>query len=134
VVVGLGLNVRWPPPDGAPGTPGPAGELDDLRLTATSIWRETGRDIPPSAMLDPVLMALEPRLADLASAQGRHRLAGEYRRRCSTLGRAVRVSGVDETFTGTATDISESGHLLVDVGACIRTVAAGDVVHLRDLA
>ena len=37
----------------------------------------------------------------------------------------------DETFTGTAADVDDDGRLLVDVGACIRTVSAGDVIHLR---
>jgi len=32
---------------------------------------------------------------------------------------------------GSVLDVDEEGHLLVDVGACIRTIAAGDVVHLR---
>jgi biotin-(acetyl-CoA carboxylase) ligase len=48
-----------------------------------------------------------------------------------TVGRTVRVSLPDEVFTGTATDITAEGHLIVDVGTCLRNVAAGDVVHLR---
>jgi biotin-(acetyl-CoA carboxylase) ligase len=43
----------------------------------------------------------------------------------------VRVELGDETFTGHAADITDDGHLLVDVGACLRTVTAADVVHLR---
>jgi BirA family biotin operon repressor/biotin-[acetyl-CoA-carboxylase] ligase len=61
-------------------------------------------------------------------------VASEFRRRCATLGRAVRVELADESFTGTASDVSDEGHLLVDVGMCLRTVAAGDVVHLRPVA
>jgi BirA family biotin operon repressor/biotin-[acetyl-CoA-carboxylase] ligase len=58
-------------------------------------------------------------------------LAGEYRRRCNTVGKTVRVSLPGEEFTGAATDITVEGHLVVDIGACLRTVAAGDVVHVR---
>ena len=79
-----------------------------------------------------MLDELERRLVDLDDRQGRRRLASEYRRRCATVGRTVRVSLADESFTGTAADITVEGHLVVDVGACLRTVAAGDVVHLRD--
>src|SRR5580658_3871436 len=43
VVVGLGVNVRWPPPDGeAVGGPVP----EDLGA-ATSLWRESGRAVEP---------------------------------------------------------------------------------------
>ena len=44
----------------------------------------------------------------------------------------MQVSLPDEVFTGTAVDVTSEGHLMVDVGMCLRTVAAGDVVHLRD--
>jgi len=131
VVVGLGLNVRWPPPEDAEEKARARGP-DEVSATATSLWRETGVERDPLTMLQLVLARLEGRLVDLADRHGRRRLAGEYRRRCDTVGRAVRVSLADETFTGTATDVTVEGHLIVDVGTCLRTVAAGDVVHLRD--
>src|SRR5437588_457948 len=76
--------------------------------------------------------AAEP--AERVRERARRELASEYRRRCSTVGRAVRVELPDETFTGTAVDISEQGQLMVDVGTCLRAVTAGDVVHLRALS
>jgi BirA family biotin operon repressor/biotin-[acetyl-CoA-carboxylase] ligase len=139
VVVGLGLNVGWPPPDtgldagldtGVDTAPDTG--LDAARLGATSIWGETLTEHAPLVVLGTVLEELEGRLVDLADAEGRRRLAAQYRRRCTTVGRAVRVSLADEVFTGTAADITAEGHLIVDVGASFRTVAAGDVVHLRD--
>jgi len=78
-----------------------------------------------------VLGNLEPRVADLGTAEGRLRQAGEYRRRCSTLGQRVRVALDGETAVGDAVDVTPEGHLVVDVGACLRTITAGDVVHLR---
>jgi len=131
VVVGLGLNVRWPPPDTAPER-SPGEGPDEVAAAATSLWRETGVEHDPLAVLGLVLTGLEGRLVDLGDREGRRRLAGEYRRRCGTVGKTVRVSLAGEAFTGTATDITLEGHLVVDVGACFRTVAAGDVVHLRD--
>ena len=102
VVVGIGINLRRAPEGAAA-----AGNLD--------------RDELLSSLLD-----------RLAHWYGRwDELALEYRRRCSTLGSAVRVELPDETFTGTATDINADGHLLVDVGMCLREVVAGDVVHVR---
>lgn len=106
VVVGLGLNIGWAPEGAA-------------RLG------ETAPDVTRDDMLGAVLV----RLGEL---YGRwDDVAAEYRRRCSTIGTAVRVEMADETFSGTAADVDDHGHLLVDVGMCLRTVTAGDVVHLR---
>lgn len=110
VVVGLGLNVsasaRWPP-------------------GAVSAEAAAGREVDADALLADLLSALSARYGDWAT------VASEYRRACATLGRPVRVELADETFTGTAADVTDEGHLLVDVGVCLRTVTAGDVVHLR---
>jgi len=125
VVVGLGLNVRWPPGNWT------ADATDAPAFEATSLRRETGTDFDPVFILGLVLEELEGRLAALADGGRRRRLAGEYRRRCATVGKTVRVSLPGEQFTGTATDVTVEGHLIVDVGMCMRTVAAGDVVHVR---
>ena len=142
VVVGLGLNVRWPPPgEAAPGEAEREEEQEEGSLStehaellkaATSMWRQAATALEPLALLGLLLQELEVRLVDLADPAGRRRLASEYRRRCNTVGKKVRVSLPGEVFTGTATDITLEGHLIVDVGTCLRTVAAGDVVHLRD--
>jgi len=108
VVVGLGLNVDWPR-DALPPGAGCLGPVDRVAL----------------------LTAL---LAQFGSLYGDwSRVASEYRGRCVTVGRAVRVELAGETFTGTAAGVSDEGHLLVaqGEGAGVRTVAAGDVVHLR---
>ncbi|MDQ1438067.1 MAG: BirA family transcriptional regulator [Acidimicrobiaceae bacterium] len=77
------------------------------------------------AVLASLLDHLSPLVADWST------VPGLYRRACGTLGRVVRVELPDETFTGVAADVTDDGHLLVDVGMCLRTVAAADVVHLR---
>ena len=102
VIVGIGINLRRAP-DGAAA----AGDLSRDALLALMLGR---------------LSHWYGRWDDVAS---------EYRRRCSTIGSAVRVELPDESFTGTAADITADGHLLVDVGVCLREVVAGDVVHLR---
>jgi hypothetical protein len=42
----------------------------------------------------------------------------------------VELSG--EVLAGTAVDVTGEGHLVVDTGTGRKTVAAGDVVHLRE--
>ena len=110
VVVGLGLNV-------AADAPWPAG--------AVAAETVAGRAVDRAALFDGVLAGVAARLGRWDD------VASEYRRACSTLHRVVRVDLADEFFTGTAADLTDDGHLLVDVGMCLRTVAAGDVVHLR---
>jgi len=152
VVVGLGLNVQWPPPDPARRagpTPGPeasdpdaadpeaadpeATDPDEIARFATSIWRETGSRVEPEVLLNSVLSDLGPRLRTLDHEDGRRRLSEEYRQRCATLGRRVRVSTATETVTGVASGLTDEGHLVVEVDGGPRTIAAGDVVHLRDV-
>jgi BirA family biotin operon repressor/biotin-[acetyl-CoA-carboxylase] ligase len=110
VVVGIGINLNW---EGDP----PANGI--------AVNQVVGHPVDRDAVLDALL-------AGLADRYGRwDAVAAEYRRRCSTINREVRVELSDETFTGVAADVNDDGHLLVDVGMCLRTVTAADVVHLR---
>jgi BirA family biotin operon repressor/biotin-[acetyl-CoA-carboxylase] ligase len=118
VVVGIGINVAWPGPEGVGGTC-----LDDLGGTSEPVDRKV--------LLDAVLAALSPRRALLDSAEGRRTLAAELRQRCATLGQRVRVELASEAVVGVATEIDDAGHLVVQTTEGPRTVAAGDVVHLR---
>jgi len=120
VVVGVGINVNWPPEL--------PGELAD---TAVALNHLTGRPVDRTRLLVAALTALDGRADQLESPAGRLALAAEYRRRCSTIGRQVRVDLLDESFTGQATDLTDEGHLMVDTSVCLREVSAGDVVHLR---
>jgi BirA family biotin operon repressor/biotin-[acetyl-CoA-carboxylase] ligase len=121
VVVGLGLNVAWDSSSPSP-SPLPAGVVD---LAGAS-----GRVVTRDALLAGLLDALAARVVGGEWAG----VASAYRAACATLGRRVRVELDDESFTGTAADVADDGALLVDVGACLRTVSAGEVVHLRPLS
>ncbi len=121
VVVGLGLNVNW-------------GErMDDSELAdeAVALDHLAGHEVDRVQLLVALLTNLEDRYRALAERSGQLGQAAEYRRRCTSVGRAVRVELADETVTGTVADVTDEGHLLLDVGVCLRTVTAGDVVHLR---
>jgi BirA family transcriptional regulator, biotin operon repressor / biotin---[acetyl-CoA-carboxylase] ligase len=116
VVVGLGLNIEWPGPDGAGGTS----------------LRELGAEtVDRPALLGALLDALSARRALLDSGAGRREVVAELRNRCATLGRRVRVELAAEEVVGVATEIDEAGHLVVRTSDGPRTVSAGDVVHLR---
>ncbi len=128
LVVGVGINCNWPSdwlPSEEPGA-------DALAFRATSLDRLAGRSVDRDAVADRLLDRVGQRLSVFAGSLPAARpLLAEYRRNLSTIGRLVRVELLEETFDGIARDVDDEGHLLVDVGTCIRTVAAGDVLHLR---
>jgi BirA family biotin operon repressor/biotin-[acetyl-CoA-carboxylase] ligase len=124
VVIGMGINVAWPGPDGVGGTC-----LDLERANASE--GEAPAPVDRDALLDAVLASLSPRRTQLDSAEGRRHLAAELRAYCSTLGSQVRVELAAGDITGLAEAIDDDGHLIVQTEADRRTVTAGDVVHLR---
>ena len=123
IVVGIGINVGWPLSDD---------DLPpDLVGAATSLQQEAGRPVDRSALLFGLLAALGPRVPLLGNPEGRAKLASDLRDRCVTIGSRVRVELAGGRIEGTATDVTDEGHLVVATGTGSETVVAGDVVHLR---
>lgn len=112
VVVGLGLNVTWAPPAARSGE-------------AAALSQVAGRPVRTASLLDRLLDSLGSLVSDWAT------VASRYRRSCATVGRRVRVELAGETIIGTATDVSDDGHLKVEAGGRLVTITAADVVHLR---
>jgi BirA family biotin operon repressor/biotin-[acetyl-CoA-carboxylase] ligase len=135
VVVGIGVNLSWPPPDhpGAPPDPyGRAGELARVSSKATSLLREAGVVVDRDVLLEALLAEVAGRYREMAGAGGPEVLLAEYRSACSTIGRRVRVELPGGTFEGTALGVGPGGRLLVEEDAgTVREVGAADVVHLR---
>ena len=114
IVAGTGLNIRqgaYPP---------------ELAERATSI--EEWAAVPDRGrIIAAYLNALEAALSAVEQ-QGFAGIAEDFRRECITLGSKVHVLGADESFTGTAEDIDDTGALLVRMdGGELRRVLAGDV-------
>lgn len=105
VAVGIGMNVGWAPEG------------------AACLGEGVERDV--------VLAALLSSLGGWLDA-GWPAVARAYREACVTVGRRVRVELVDgEVFEGMAADVDDAGRLLVETSVCLRTVAVGDVTHVR---
>jgi len=123
VAVGIGINVAW-------------GRLvpPDLAATAVSLDELTAPAPPPDRvdLLVAFLRRLGHHYAALwASGDGTEAVA-HWRARSATLGRRVRVDLGAGDVEGTAVDVTEQGHLVVEtVEGSRRTLAVGDVVHLR---
>jgi BirA family biotin operon repressor/biotin-[acetyl-CoA-carboxylase] ligase len=121
VVVGIGVNVTWPtdlPP-----------ELADI---AVAINQVTGREVDRVALLVAMLRHLAGWYAPLVATQEAAPLRQAWRAASATLGRQVRVELGQEQLEGTAVDVTEEGHLVVETpDGSRREISAGDVVHLR---
>ncbi len=135
LVVGIGLNVAWPPCDGEWVSGLPPALLSSA--TALSWERPPGVRVPaPGEVLDVMLAYLRSRYLQLGDPMTLGSLRREYRASCATIGREVRVDPVaalEPAVVGTALDVTDTGALLVAGRACIREIQAGDVHHLRDL-
>ena len=115
VVVGIGINCTWP--DELPD------EIADIAIAAN---HAAGRPVHREDVLEALLERLEERLD-----AGWDAVAREYKSRCTTVGREVRVELADGAFAGTATGIDDDGALVVIADDGPRRVVAGDVVHIR---
>ena len=120
IVVGIGLNVDQ-------------GE-DELPVPTATSLRLLAGDHPPGLTREGLLLRVLDHLARAVDGWGADpdRVRDAYRRSCSTLGREVRVDlGVEGLRQARALDVDESGHLVVDLDGERRTLAAGDVTHVR---
>ncbi len=129
IVVGIGINVNWPPDWPPADSTDP--ELGFIAARGTSLNRITGRQIDRTYLTSRLLRRIQSWNARLAGEAGLLEIGTEFRRRCATIGREVTVDLGDETVAGIALDVDDAGRLLVSTGTCIRTIAAGDVVHVR---
>ncbi|MGI6537157.1 MAG: biotin--[acetyl-CoA-carboxylase] ligase [Caldicoprobacterales bacterium] len=123
VVTGIGVNVNTPE------------EVfpEELRGSATSLIIETGNENPDRKidrcrLLAEIISVFEELYDSWVEGGDFSALMQDYKESCVTLGRQVRVTGIDETFLGTAVDLTEDCRLVVQLPDGTRkTVYSGDV-------
>jgi BirA family biotin operon repressor/biotin-[acetyl-CoA-carboxylase] ligase len=114
VVVGIGINVVWP---------------DELPADLADIATAMNHVAHVHVDREQLLIALLRRLDGWLDAPD---LVARWRQLSATLGRRVRVELDAGDVIGTAVDVDDSGHLVVETSdGDRRLVAVGDVVHLR---
>lgn len=129
VVVGVGVNVRWP------GDQGPGDLPEELAATATALNHLVDAPVDRAELLVAYLRRLDGRYGELVAAGTTAGLLPAWRDRSATLGRRVRVDLGTSDVEGTAVDVTDDGHLVVETAdGERRTFAVGDVVHLRPQA
>jgi len=116
VLVGVGLNVNTERGDFPP----------ELAGIASSIYEETGRNVDIAALAAEIACAL--RSAAAAFPANKDDILYNYRQRCATLGRHVRVYSAEGFYEAYADRIDDDFHLIVrcESGEC-RTLIGGDV-------
>jgi BirA family biotin operon repressor/biotin-[acetyl-CoA-carboxylase] ligase len=116
VVVGIGINVEWP---------------DELVEGGIALNQITSAPVDREDLLVALLQRLDHHDRAVRS-EGAAALLAIWRERSATLGRRVRVDLGAEEVVGTASDVTDEGHLIVDTDeGDRRVVAVGDVVHVR---
>ncbi len=123
VVVGMGLNVR---------SAGRSPELDGLAVACD----ELGGAVPTrEELVAEWLVALDRWYACAVDPEGREELWAEWRRRSATLGQRVRVDLGSDDVEGEAVDVTPGGQLVIrTLEGELRTLAVGDVTHLRPMS
>lgn len=111
VIVGIGLNA----------------DIDENELPegATSLRRETGGPVDRAAVAQDVLTELW----ELRDAP--ERILSAWRSLTDTLGRMVELQTANRTLTGTATDVTDTGALILETETGRDVIAAGECEYLR---
>jgi BirA family transcriptional regulator, biotin operon repressor / biotin---[acetyl-CoA-carboxylase] ligase len=121
VVLGVGLNVST--------------TRAELPLESATSLAECGAHVDRTVLLIAILTRLDARLAQWSDVNGEAEACGlgaAYGQASLTIGQQVTVTGSDgTTLTGMAAGVDAEGRLLVDCGASVRVVSAGDVEHVR---
>ncbi len=120
VVLGVGVNLRWPS-----GVPAP---LAGMAVCAEEV---ANRTVDRDELLVAFLAHLERRHGELATTPGRRRTLEDYRARCETLGRSVRATlPGGGTLAGVAAAVDEHGRLVLKSEGATSVLSVADVLHL----
>ena len=118
VAVGIGVNANTPK-DGFP---------EEISRSATSLFIESGSKVDRNLLLTDILGSFEEYYNRYEKTGDFTELLMEYKKRCITLNRRVRVFGRTEEFEGAAVDLTEDCALVIRLADdTLRTVFSGDV-------
>lgn len=118
VILGIGVNVN--------------STKEDLRgvKDAISMYEMAGEEMDMAEVASSILSNLDDLYLKLVEGRWEEMLK-EIKERLDTLGKDVLIKGIGEEFRGKAVDLDDRGFLLVRVGDEIKSIMAGDVIHLR---
>jgi BirA family biotin operon repressor/biotin-[acetyl-CoA-carboxylase] ligase len=122
-VTGIGINVRKPP-------------CLPPEIAESSGWLSQASD--PIEIHNGAERALLCRVVEIffgwveaMEREGTASMLAAYRKKCASIGRAVKVETGTETLIGTCSDIGDGGELIVETPSGIRRFHVADVTHAR---
>lgn len=119
VVIGIGVNVNqitFP---------------HEIDTTATSLRKETGKEIDRPLLFREIMTALEREYSQCAS-EGFPSVPPRWLQRAAIINKTVTLSQNGQMMSGVVRGISGNGGLLVQIGDATRTFLAGDVTILKE--
>ena len=117
VVLGIGIDVNVAPEEFP----------SELRQVATSLREQAGHKLDRTALSVAILRELDAAYARLRRGDF-HEVSDEWVRRCTTLGKGVRIQMGDRMIVGTAEALDEEGALLVrTMHGRLERIVGGDV-------
>ncbi len=116
-IAGVGLNV------------GQQSLHPDIAARATSIRRETGKDVDRAKLLLGILREMDFLYQDVA-AHRFERVLDEWHSRCTMFGKKISILQHDHRVDGSAVGLSAEGGLILKTAQGTQTVFAGDVTLL----
>jgi BirA family biotin operon repressor/biotin-[acetyl-CoA-carboxylase] ligase len=115
VVTGIGINVNRDT------------FSSDIEDKATSLLLETGRLLSRAEIINQLVIELNRRYG-LLLEHGPDSFLCEYKNLCANLGRDVNIIEKGVSYTATAVDITDEGHLLIkDINGELRNILSGEV-------
>ena len=118
VVIGFGLNIDWP----GNKEEGPPGAISLKML---------GMEIDRWLLLKEILINFEKQLQLLATAEGPSKLRKSHLACSATIGKKIKVNTQGKEVTGTATDITDEGLLVINNRKTETKIHSGDVTSVR---
>ena len=124
VVVGIGMNVNTTK----------AGFPPELRDSATSLKLEGKTTIDRCRLLAAVIDAYEEVYDIYVTTGDFSDIMKDYKKKCITLGRQIRVTGPTESFEGRAVNLTDDCRLVVETQTCENRIIASGDVSVRGIA
>ena len=104
---------------------------DQIRNSMTTVYNEICANTSREHLASRIVGEIDRRLITIEAAQSFAPVLIEYMCLCDTLGKKVRVDQGTNIIEGTATDIDDTGSLIVMTNTEREVVTLGDVIHLK---
>lgn len=121
VVLGMGINVMT------------EHFSEELAQCATSLWMETKKCFNKAEIVAEVMNCFEQDYEDFVKEGELHQLLEQYKQFSVTLGKEVRVVGINTEYRGRAVDVAKDGCLIVEKEDGQRVSVMSDEVSVRGI-